>query len=118
MRIIDIKFKRDGQFYQKNMLLFVIDENKIRTLAGRKNIWWNCTSSDCPAREISEHFDSVGIVRNGFVEMGHDLIKNRVVPPGKSALVERGWTYIEDVMESLFVGTIFASGVRPLPPSL
>ena len=59
-----------------------------------------------PARKVSIDLNpSGGTFGNDVVELGQNRGQNGIVPPSKPALIESCRTYIEDVLESLFISS-------------
>ena len=60
-----------------------------------------------PAKKVSacskDLNPSGGTFGNDVVELGQDRGQNGIVPPSKPALIEGCRTYIEDVLDSLFI---------------
>ena len=95
-----------------DMFCLGIDYDNVGTEFGNDDVGRKGATGGGKARHIGEDLGVLWIWANGVFKIFQKMVKNRVVAPGKSALVEGYWTMIENMVKSFSVTAQFTVSLQ------
>ena len=93
-----------------------VNYDNVRTEFRNNDIYRKGAPCGGKARHIGKDLDVVGVSTDGVFQLFQNVDKNRIMTPGKSALVKENRTRIQNMNKGFLVTTEFAFGLRSFAP--